>query len=243
MTPILRLSSSFATLFCSWFGLVDHRIAWRGWDHRSFWPSARFSAWFGRSSRRSQLRHNFSHRPADLLWRSFTLGRLPGTQRGLHLWTRQHQVIVHNGDDLTPAFKLRWGAQPGLCPQQALLVKAIAMLVRIAPPVAQGHRRQAGLGRPLPQKPTLTRVAGPIAGPLSQDADDRHLNMSCLGQMQPRPPADLNGMSVGISALPTAIGWSIGTRIAATSSAPHLCAAPRVCLWAQAPGGTTRACV
>src|SRR6266568_4288205 len=129
MTVIVSNSSAFATLFRPWFRLVDHWIAW----------CRRFSAWFGRSSRRSQLHHNFGHRPAHLLGRSFPLARLPGTQRGLHQWTRQHQLIVHDGDNLTPAFKLRWGAQPGVCPQQVLLLKAIAMFKRVASPIAQSH--------------------------------------------------------------------------------------------------------
>ncbi len=145
MTTILKPSSLFAPLFRSWFGLVEHRIAWRRSDDRPFWSSGRFSAWFGRWSRRSQLCHNFSHRPSHLLWRSFPLARLPGTQQGLHLWTRQHQVIVNNGDDLARAFKLLGGTQPGLCPQQALRVFAIAMLVGIASAVAQGHLGQTGV--------------------------------------------------------------------------------------------------
>lgn len=164
MTTIVKPLSAFPALFRLRFGLVDHRMAWCRLDHRSLWSSRRFSAWFGRTSRRSQLRHNFSHRPTYLLWTGWTLTRLPGSQDGLHLWTRQHQQIMHNGHDLTPAFKLRWGAQPGLCPQQGLLVKAIAMFVRVTPPVAQGHFWQAGVRLAVPQKPTLARVTGPIRG-------------------------------------------------------------------------------
>src|SRR5260370_19204646 len=170
MLTVLRLSSPFATLFRPRFGLVDHRIAWRVWDHRSFWPSGRFSAWFGRPGRCAQLRHNVGHRPAHVLRTRWPLVGLPGTQRGLHLWTRQHQVIVHDGDDLTPAFKLRRGTQPGFCPQQGLLVKAIAMLVGIASAVAQGHFWHTGVRLAVPQKPTLARVAGPISGSMTQDA-------------------------------------------------------------------------
>src|SRR5258708_1780976 len=220
MLAVLRSSSPFATLFRPRFGLVDHRIAWRGLDHRSLWPPARFSAWFGRSSRRSQLRYNFGHRPAHLLWTRWTLAGLPGTQPGVHLWTRQHQVIVHNGDDLAPAFKLRWGAQPGLCPQQALLVEAIAMFVRVAPPIAQGHLWHAGVRGSIPQKPTLARVAGPISGPMTQHAHHRHLKVSCLRQMQPRPPGHLNGMSLRLGALPAALGWSIRAWVTALKALP-----------------------
>src|SRR6266852_9195225 len=168
----------------------------------------------GRSSRRSQLHHNFGHRPAHLLGRSFALTALPGTQTGLHQWTRQHQVIVHDGDDLTPAFKLRWGTQPGLCPQQSLLVEAIAMLVRVASPVAQGDLWHTVIRLAIPQKPTLARVAGPIGGPMTQHADDRHFEMACMWQMQPRPPGDLDGMTFSIAALPPAISLAIGAGVA-----------------------------
>src|SRR5258708_32296683 len=83
------------------------------------------------------------------------------------------------------------------------------MLVRVAPSIPQGHRRHASVRRPVPQKPTLARVAGPLGGAMTQDADDRHLNVSCLVQMQPCPPADLDGMAVRIAALPTPSGWPI----------------------------------
>ncbi len=204
MTTTLKPSSPFAMLFRSRFGLVDHRIAWRRFDQCSFLPSGRFSAWFGRLSRRSQLCHHFGHCSPYLLWRSFPLARLPWAQRGLHLWTRQHQPIMHDSNDLAPAFKWRWGTQPGLCPQQGLRVFAIAMFVRVAPPVAQGHFWQVGVGRSVPQKPTLTRVAGLISRTMAQEADDCHLQVPRLGQMQPCPPGDLDQVSVGIGALPEA---------------------------------------
>src|SRR6266571_8723898 len=220
MRSVLRPSSPFATLFRPRFGLVDHRIAWRGLDQRSFWPSGRFSAWFGRSSRRSQLCHNFSHRPTHLLWTGWTPTRLPGSQHGLHQWTRQHQLIVHDGDDLAPAFKLRWSAQPGLDPQQGLLLEAIAMFVGVAPPIAQGHLSHAGIRGSIPQKPTLARVAGTISGPMTQNADDRHFEVPCLGQMQAIPPGDLDGMSVDIAALPTARGLSIRAGVTTLKALP-----------------------
>src|SRR6266852_9282488 len=145
MAARVSTSSAFTTLFRPWIGLVDHPIAWCRFYNGPLLSSRRFSAWFGRPSRRSQLHHKFGHRPAHLLGRSVALTALPGTQTGLHQWTRQHQVIVHDGDDLAPAFKLRWGAQPGLCPQQVLLLEAIAMFMRVAPPVAQGHLWHAGV--------------------------------------------------------------------------------------------------
>jgi len=214
MTTILKPSSTFAPLFRSWFGLEDHRIAWRRSDDSPLLSPGRFSVWFGRSSRRCHLCHKFGHRPAHLLWRSFTLGRLPGTQRGLHQWTRQHQVIVHDGDDLTPAFKLRWGTQPGLHPQQGLLLEAVAMFVRVAPSVAQGHFWQTGVRETLPQRSTLVRVAGPISGSMTQDAHDRHLEVPCLGQRQSMPPSDLDRQALRIGALPTTIGLSICAGVA-----------------------------
>src|ERR1700687_1448690 len=220
MTAIVSTSSACTTLFRPWFGLVDHSIAWCRFHDGPFLSSRRFSAWFGGSSRRSQLRKKFGHGPSHLLRRSFALAALPGTQTGLHQWTRQHQVIVHNGDDLTPAFKLRWGAQPGLCPQQALFVEAIAMLVRVAPSVAQTHLWHTGLRLAIPQKPTLAWVARPISGPMTQDTDDRHLEVACLGQMQPRPPGDLDGMTFRIAALPPAIGLSIRAGITTLKTLP-----------------------
>src|SRR5713101_6570619 len=220
MLPVLRPSSAFALLFLPWFGLVDHAMTWRTFHDGPFVPSRRFSAWFGRPSMRSQLRHNFGHGSSHLLRGSVALTALPGTQTGLHQWTRQHQVIVHDGDDLTPAFKLRWGTQPGLCPQQSLLVEAIAMLVRVASPVAQGDLWHTVIRLAIPQKPTLARVAGPIGGPMTQHADDRHFEMACMWQMQPRPPGDLDGMTFSIAALPPAISLAIGAGVATLKALP-----------------------
>jgi len=215
MRVLVRSSSVFATLFGSRFGLVDHPKAWRWSDHRSLWSSARFSAWFGRTSRCPQLRHNFQHRAAHLLRAGWTLARLPGTQHRLHERMGQRQLIVKDGHNLTPAFKLCRGAQPRFGPQQALLVKAIAMLVRVAPSIPQGHCSDASVRRPIPQKPTLARIARLIGGALAQYADDRHLNVPGLGQMQPRPPSDLHRMAVRIAALPTPSGWPIRAGVAA----------------------------
>src|SRR5260370_1483690 len=135
MRAMVRPSSAFAALFGSRFGLVDHPKAWRRSDQRSLWSSVRFSAWFGRASRRAHLRHNFGHRPAHLLWRRVSLGRLPGTQHGWPQRAGQHQVIMHYGHDLTPAFKLGGGTPPPFRPQPPLLVYALAMLLRAAPPL------------------------------------------------------------------------------------------------------------
>ena len=85
----------------------------------------------------------------------------------------------------TPAFKLRWGAQPGVCPQQRLLLKAIAMFERVASPIAQSHLRHAGIRLAIPQKPTLARVAGPICGSMTQDTDDRHFEWRALDRCNP----------------------------------------------------------
>src|SRR6266478_9159406 len=138
MIRVLRPSSAFATLFGPWFGLVDHRSTWHRSHHSPFLSTGRFSAWFGRLSRRSQLRHKFGPRPAHLLGTRLTQGRFPGSQVCLHVWPRQDQQIVHNSHDLAPAFKLLWSAQPGFDPQQSLLLEAIAMLLSEAPPVVQG---------------------------------------------------------------------------------------------------------
>lgn len=70
-------------------------------------------------------------------------------------------------------------------PQQALLLEAVAMLVRVAPPKALGHLGDASIGLAVPQKPTLARVTWLIGGPMTQHTEDRHFQVSCFRQMQP----------------------------------------------------------
>src|SRR5260370_38435975 len=94
------------------------------------------------------------------------------------------------------------------------------MLVGIASAVAQGHFWHTGVRLAVPQKPTLARVAGPISGSMTQDAYDRHLKVSCLGQMQPRPPGHLHGMSFRIAALPTTRSLPIRVRGTALKPLP-----------------------
>src|SRR6266480_912270 len=60
-------------------------------------------------------------------WAQFWLNQVAG----------QHQMVMHNGDHVTPALKLLWGPQTRGFPQQRLFVKAIPMLLPEAQSVSQ----------------------------------------------------------------------------------------------------------
>jgi hypothetical protein len=220
MRALWSPSSAFATLFRPWLGLVAHPRAWRQSHARPGVSPRRFSPWFGRPGWCSHRCPPFRHRPASLVWRSVPLAPLPGTQLCLHQGTRQHQVIVHQGDDLAPAFTWRWRAQPRVAPPQAVRLFASALFVGVAPPLAQGHCWQPGLERAVPQQPTLERVAWPIRGPMTQHAAARHLQLSRLGQRPSVPPGDLDGRAFGIGALPAAGGLCLRRGGAALQALP-----------------------
>src|SRR2546426_10136756 len=128
---------------------------------------------------------------------------------------RRHTRLQGDWSSDVCSSDLCWGAQPGFGPQQRLLLEAIAMLLPEAPPVVQGHFRQADLRRPVPEKPALPRVTLLATGTWAHHAHDRHLEVPGFGQMQAGPPSDLDRSFLSIAALPPASSLPIGAGVAA----------------------------
>ena len=135
-------SGPFAVRFWHRFGFPHHRKAWCERPLPAGMPAGRFSTRFGRHSRCANLLQNAGHRATHLSWGERTLVAFPGTQH------RQAQVVAHEQQITgarhypTPPLDLLRRAQMGAGPQQVLLEKAIAMLLREALAIPRTHLLQ-----------------------------------------------------------------------------------------------------
>src|SRR5690242_10913214 len=119
-------------LFLLFARFANDGIALRRFRLEAFGASGRFTAWLRWSCWGPQLRQKGWHGSSHLGQRQNRAARLPGSIDALNQGTGQHQLVVCTRDDLRPAFRLLWGAQPWHVPEQHLLVQAVAMLLRVA---------------------------------------------------------------------------------------------------------------
>jgi len=199
----------FATLFGHGCGFFDDRKAWGRGPDSAFGPTRRFSACFGRAGGCAQDGKNWSHGPADLLGGRRTRAAFPRQAALLHQPTSQHQLVEHGGDQPSPAFKLRRGAQAGPVPQQGLFTEAIAMLLGVAPFVERPDTSQGSRRLTDPEKPTHPGVTLTVSRPKARHADHRPRNLTCLFQMQVLPRLDQDAMSFLVLAFPHPIGGTV----------------------------------
>src|SRR6266566_4748365 len=157
---------------------TNHWMTGPGLGMKAFGPSRRFSSRLRCSSRSAQLVQKGGHRPSHLRQRRHRGAGLPGSIGPLHQWTSQHQQIVRTGDNVRPAFGALRGAQPWLIPEQLLFVKTIAMLMRVAQAIRRADLGQRSRALAFPDKPTDLGVTSLATGPMTNDLDQRHLDLT-----------------------------------------------------------------
>src|SRR6266516_4794109 len=161
----------------------------------------------------TQTCQQFVHPASHLLWGRLALLVFPWAQFWLNQVAGQHQMVMHNGDHVTPALKLLWGPQTRGFPQQRLFVKAIPMLLPEAQSVSQSNLSQIGLWVADPDKPTdawVTLLVGRMRPHHAQNSD---WQPASLFDMHVLPPAHLHWTIVVIGALPHAIWLPMRRRI------------------------------
>ncbi|MBA2677148.1 MAG: hypothetical protein H0U76_01935, partial [Ktedonobacteraceae bacterium] len=156
----------------------------------------------------------FVHPATHLLQGKRTLFALPRTQLDLNQVAGQKQMIMGNGHNLAPALKLLWSAQTRFCPQQRLLIKAIAMLLTKPQRVPQSHVSYFFLFIATPDQPTDARIALGIAGVRPDDLNHREREPSRFFDMQILPLGNFHGATFAIRSTGVPIGGSIGGSIA-----------------------------
>src|SRR5947209_8785407 len=146
-----------------------------------------FSAWLRWSSRGPQLDQKRGHGPANLRQGHYRAAMLPRAIHSFDQRMSQHQLVVHTGHHLGPAFRLLWGAKARLIPHEHLFVQSVAMLLRVAQAIGRTDFSQGSGFVAFPHKPTHLGITRTPFGSMADDLDHAHLDLTCLTQMQPLP--------------------------------------------------------
>src|SRR5207245_3756251 len=112
------------------------------------------SAWLRWSSWGPQLSQKGRQPPTNLCQGDNRAAMLPRTVHGFDQRTSQHQLVVHTRDHLRPPFRLFWGTQTWLIPEQNLLVQPEPMLMGVAQPIGRTDFGQGSCFIACPDKPT-----------------------------------------------------------------------------------------
>src|SRR5947209_16196225 len=223
MKKISRTTSGRGALFALFLlfaRFTNGRMTCPGLGMKAFGPSRRFSTQLWRSSRRPQLLQKGGHGPSHLRQRPNRGACLPRSIAPLHQRTRQHQQIVSAGDDLRPAFRPLRSTQPWHIPEQLLFVKAIAMLMRVAQAIRRADLGQRSRALPFPDKPTDLGVTSLATGPMTDDLDQRNLDLTSRAQVQVVPTAHLDARPFGVHPFPGLIGLAMAALVLALKALP-----------------------
>src|SRR6266568_5534551 len=225
MKQIRRITSTRGALFALFWLFVRFANDWMtgsGLGMKAFGPSRRFSAQLRRSRRGAQLLQKGGHGPSHLRQRRKRGAGLPRSIAPLQQRTSQHQQIVSAGHDVRPAFGALRGAQPGLIPEQLLFVKAIAVLMRVAQAIGRANLGQRSRALAFPDKPTALGTASLATGPMTNDLDQRHLDLPSRAQVQVVPTAHLDARPFGVHPFPGLIWFAMAARVLALKALPIL---------------------
>src|SRR5437588_12227947 len=218
-----RIPSDRGALFARFLlfaRFANHRMTSPGLGMKAFGPSRRFSSLLRRSSRSPQLAQKGGHGPSHLCQRRHRGTGLPRSVAPLHQRTSQHQQIVRTGDDVRPAFGPLRRAQPWLIPEQLLFVKAIAMFMRVAQAIRRADLGQRSRGLPFPDKPTDLGITSLATGPMTDDLDHAHLDLTSRAQVQVVPTVHLDARPLGVQTFPALIRFAMTALVLALEALP-----------------------
>src|SRR5436305_2953936 len=223
MKKISRITSDRGALFALFLlfaRFTDHRMTDPGLGMKAFGPSRRFSPQLWRSSRRAQLMQKRGHRPSYLRQRRNRGVGLPRSIAPLHQRTSQHQQIVRTGDNVCPAFGALRATQPWLIPEQLLFVKAIAMFMRVTQAIGRADLGQRSRAIPFPDKPTDLGITSLATGPMTDDLDHAHLDLTSRAQVQVVPTVHLDARPLGVQTFPALIRFAMTALVLALEALP-----------------------
>jgi hypothetical protein len=104
---------------------------------------------------------------------------LPGSIDACDQRAGQHQLVVRTSDDLPLAFGLLSRAQTRLVAEQHLLVKPIAMFLRVAQSIGRADLGQGGSFL----APTDPGITATVAGSITDHLDHADLDLAGVAQM------------------------------------------------------------
>src|SRR5947209_199971 len=223
MKKIRRTTSTRGALFALFLlftRFANYRMTGSGLGMKAFGPSRRFSTQLWRASRSPQLLQKGGHGPSHLCQRRKRTAGLPRSIAPLQQRASQHQQIVRAGHNLRPAFGALRRTQSWLIPEQLLFVKARAMLVRVAQAIARADLGQRNRGLAFPDKPTDLGVPSLATGPVTDDLDQRDLDLPSGAQVQVVPIAYLDARSFGVHPFPARIRFAMTALVLALKARP-----------------------
>src|SRR5260221_12192253 len=219
MKKISRTTSTRGALFARF---ANDRMTGPGLGMKAFGPSRCFSTSLWLSSRCTQVLQRGGHRPSPLHKRRKRAAGLPRSIAPLQQRTSQHQQIVRAGHDVRPALRPLRSTQSWLIPEQLLFIKAIAMLMRVAQAIVRADLGQRGCLFAFPDKPTDLGVPSLATGPMTDDLDQRHLDLPSCAQVQVVPTAHLDARPFGVHPFPGLIRFAMAARVLALKALPIL---------------------
>src|SRR6185312_15908524 len=215
---------ALVALFLLFARFTNHGMTGPGLGMKTLGPSRRFSTLLRCSRRGPQLVQKAGHRPSYLRQRRNRAAGLPRTIAPLQQRTSQHQQIVCAGHQLRPALRALRSTEPWSIPEQLLFVKAIAMLLRVAQAIDRADVGQRSRAIPFPDKPTDLGITGLATGPIPDDLDHAHLNLTGRTQVQVVPTAHLDARSFGVPPFPGFIRVAMASLVFALEALPILAA-------------------
>src|SRR5437763_12349017 len=201
---------------------TNHRMTGPGLGMKAFGPSWGFSSQLRRSSRSAQLVQKGGHGPSHLRQRRNRGAGFPRPIAPLQQRTSQHQQIVCAGHDLRPALCALRGTQPWHIPEQLLFVKAIAMLMGVTQAIRWADLGQRNSALAMPDKPTDLGVTSLATGPMTDDLDHAHLDLTSRAQVQVVPTAHLDARPFGVQTFPALIWFAMTALVFALKALPIL---------------------
>src|SRR5579863_5935389 len=143
-----------------------------------------------------------------------------------------YQQVRSDGDNPTPALKLRWSANPNVSPKQGLLVKTIAMLLAKTMDRGLSNGHQICVGVSNPDKPTDAWVAFGVcrSGPFDPDHTSCQPVRIFESHLLPETDPDRRASRIERFAFP--IGIKLGRWISGLQLLPTFAGrSPLACWW------------
>src|SRR5436853_3015524 len=94
------------------------------------------------------------------------------------------------------------------------------MLMRVAQAIRRADLGQRSRGLPFPDKPTDLGITSLAAGPMTDDLDHAHLDLTSRAQVQVLPTAHLDARPFGVQTFPGLIRFAVAALVLALKAVP-----------------------
>src|SRR6266853_5838205 len=234
--------SRFFALFAFLTGFANDRMAQSRLRMEPLGASECFPTWLWGPSRGTQLDQKCWHGSANLRQGHHRAPMFPRAVHAFKQRTRRHQLVVRTRHHLCPAFGLLRSPQARLIPQEHLFVQPEAMLLGVAQAISRTDFGQGSRLVAFPDKPTDLWVTRTALGPMTDNLDHAHLDLTCLPQMQSVPTTNFDAPPLGVRSLPCALRFPMGALVAALEARSIFATGPTL-TWLARGSGAIKAAI